>query len=70
MLRRQQADVTRSATSEGVEELVFTTSTRCELIRLMPKHEAFVLLVFDMTQTNLVMARHELERFMHDFCAP
>jgi hypothetical protein len=29
-----------------------------------------VLLVFDMTQTNLVMARLELTRFMSDFSAP
>ncbi|HEX6245024.1 MAG TPA: response regulator, partial [Polyangiales bacterium] len=73
MLRRQHSDMTRAEpadTAEDVEELVFTTSTRCELIRLMPKHDVFVLLVFDMTQTNLVMARLELERFMSDFQAP
>lgn len=52
-----------------MEEIVLTTSSRCELIRLMPTREAFVLLVFDLTQTNLVMARLELERFMLEYCA-
>jgi DNA-binding response OmpR family regulator len=71
MLRRQhsQASPSGAAQAEGVEEVVMTTAKRCELIRMSPNREIFVLLIFDMTQTNLVMARLELERFMMEFAA-
>lgn len=69
MLRRQQAGVLPHELQDGVEEIVMTTSSRCELIRLMPARDTFVLLIFDPLQTNLVMARLELERFMLEFGA-
>lgn len=49
--------------SEGVEELVLSTSSRCDVIRPLNAH-AFALLVFAPEDTNLVMARIELEQFI------
>jgi hypothetical protein len=49
--------------SEGVEELVLSTSSRCDVIRPLNQH-AFALLVFAPEETNLVMARIELEQFI------
>ena len=42
------------------------TSSRGELIRPLPEEDAFVLLVFDASETNLVMARLELDLFVVD----
>lgn len=49
--------------AEGVEEMVIVTSTRCEVIRPLSDRE-FVLLVYRPEDTNLVMARLELELFV------
>jgi CheY-like chemotaxis protein len=48
---------------ENVEELVLTTTSRCDVIRPLD-HSAFGLLVFAPAETNLVMARIELEQFI------
>jgi DNA-binding response OmpR family regulator len=48
---------------EGVEELVLSTSTRCDVIKPLGATE-FALLVFAPEETNLVMARIELEHFI------
>lgn len=49
--------------SEGVEELVMSTSSRCDVIRPLGA-SAFALLIFAPEETNLVMARIELEHFI------
>lgn len=60
----QQADLLqRCAESEGVEELVLSTSSRCDVIRPLGA-SAFALLIFAPEETNLVMARYELEQFI------
>jgi predicted regulator of Ras-like GTPase activity (Roadblock/LC7/MglB family) len=50
--------------AEGVEELVLSTTHRCDLIRPLGDHKEFALLVFAPDETNLVMARLELEQFI------
>jgi CheY-like chemotaxis protein len=52
-----------AAEGEGVEELVLSTSSRCDVIRPLGKNE-FALLVFAPEETNLVMARIELDHFI------
>jgi DNA-binding response OmpR family regulator len=54
---------------EQLEELVVMMSRRGEIIRTLPTGDKFVLLVFDVDQTNLVMARHELSRFLGEYAA-
>lgn len=49
--------------SEGVEELVLSTSTRCDVIRPVTAN-SFALLVFAPEETNLMMARIELDQFI------
>lgn len=49
--------------TEGVEELVLSTSTRCDVIRPVTA-KAFALLVFAPEETNLMMARIELDQFI------
>jgi len=50
---------------EGIEELVLSTSTYCDVIRPIGNGlTQFALLVFTPEETNLVMARLELERFI------
>lgn len=48
---------------EGVEELVLSTSSRCDVIRPLGDSE-FALLVFAPEETNLVIARLELDQFV------
>jgi len=52
-----------SEQDEGVEELVVSTSSRCDVIRPLGA-SAFALLIFAPDETNLVMARIELEHFV------
>ncbi|HYQ17480.1 MAG TPA: response regulator [Polyangiaceae bacterium] len=60
----QEAETLRlSNEEEGVEELVLSTSTRCDVIRPMGNGE-FALLVFAPEETNLVIARLELDHFI------
>ena len=49
--------------TEGVEELVLSTSSRCDVIRPVTAN-AFALLVFAPEETNLMMARIELDQFI------
>jgi CheY-like chemotaxis protein len=49
--------------TEGVEELVLSTSSRCDVIRPVSAN-AFALLVFAPEETNLMMARIELDQFI------
>ena len=50
-----------------VEEVVITGHDSCELIRRVPGHESVVvLMVFKPEETNLVIARLELERLLRD----
>ena len=60
---RQQIAALDLCEAEGIEELVFSTTTRCEVIRPLGSSE-FALLVFAPEETNLVMARYELDRFL------
>jgi CheY-like chemotaxis protein len=49
--------------TEGVEELVLSTRSRCDVIRPVTA-SAFALLVFAPEETNLMMARIELDQFI------
>ncbi|HYP88076.1 MAG TPA: response regulator [Polyangiaceae bacterium] len=60
----QEAETLRLCNEEeGVEELVLSTSTRCDVIRPMGNGE-FALLIFAPEETNLVIARLELDHFI------
>ena len=51
--------------AEGIEELVLSTTLRCDVIRpLGAGRPEFALLVFAPEETNLVMARLELDQFV------
>jgi hypothetical protein len=63
VLRRQIAILGLFGAAEGIEELVLSTSSRCDVIRPFGPAE-FALIVFAPEETNLSMARLELERFM------
>jgi CheY-like chemotaxis protein len=63
VLLHQAAMLKVCAESEGVEELVLSTSSRCDVIRPLGAN-AFALLIFAPEETNLVMARIELEHFV------
>ena len=63
VLLQQTAMLKLCAESEGVEELVLSTSMRCDVIRPLGA-SAFALLIFAPEETNLVMARLELEHFV------
>ncbi|MET0794099.1 MAG: response regulator [Polyangiaceae bacterium] len=65
VLRHQASTLDLWNASEGVEELVLSTTTHCDLIRpLNGAGSRFALLVFEPEETNLVMARLELDRFV------
>jgi CheY-like chemotaxis protein len=49
--------------TEGVEELVLSTSSHCDVIRPVTAN-AFALLVFAPAEMNLMMARIELDQFI------
>jgi CheY-like chemotaxis protein len=55
--------------ARALQEIFMLTSSFGELIRPLPAEDAFVLLVFDAAETNLVMARLELELFVAEYCA-
>jgi hypothetical protein len=63
VLQQEAAMLKLCIETEGVEELVLSTSSRCDVIRPLNAH-AFALLVFAPEDTNLVMARLELEQFI------
>jgi CheY-like chemotaxis protein len=65
VVRHQLNTLTLCSENEGIEELVLSTSTYCDVIRPIGNGQAqFALLVFAPEETNLVMARIELERFI------
>lgn len=70
ILEHESSTITRAAGDrEAMQELVFMTRSRGEVLRPMPGNEQFVLLVFDTSETNLVMARHELALFVDEYVA-
>lgn len=65
VVRYQLNTLTLCSENEGIEELVLSTSTYCDVIRPIGNGQTqFALLVFSPDETNLVMARIELERFI------
>ncbi|MES1178104.1 MAG: response regulator [Myxococcales bacterium] len=65
VLRHQTTTLSLCNVAEGVEELVLSTTQRCDVIRpLNGSGSQFALLVFEPEETNLVMARLELDRFI------
>lgn len=70
IMRQKQSMLAMAAIDEDVEELVTMSANRCELIRPLPKGDALLLLVFDPNQTNLVMARLELDLFEVEYATP
>jgi len=65
VVRYQLKTLTLCSENEGIEELVLSTSTYCDVIRPIGNGQTqFALLVFAPDETNLVMARIELERFI------
>jgi hypothetical protein len=68
VLRQEYVTLATSAQDAELMELVVSTSSCCELIRPLPKRpRCFALLVFDPQETNLVMARMEVERLMAEY---
>jgi hypothetical protein len=63
LLLQEAATLQLCNEGEGVEELVLSTSSRCDVIRPLGASE-FALLIFAPEDTNLVMARIELEHFI------
>lgn len=63
LLLQEAATLELCSKGEGVEELVLSTSSRCDVIRPLGKSE-FALLVFAPEETNLVIARAELDQFI------
>jgi len=65
VVRHQLKTLNLCSDEEGIEELVLSTSTYCDVIRPIGSGlSQFALLVFAPDETNLVMARLELERFI------
>ena len=63
VLRQETATLELCDHDEGIEELVVSTSSRCDVIQPLSSSE-FALAVFAPDDTNLVMARLELRRFI------
>ncbi len=63
LLLQEAATLRLCDEAEGVEELVLSTSTRCDVIKPLGDDE-FALLVFAPEETNLVIARLELDHFI------
>jgi CheY-like chemotaxis protein len=63
LLLQEAATLELCNKDEGVEELVLSTSSRCDVIRPLGKGE-FAMLVFAPEETNLVIARAELDQFI------
>lgn len=70
VLQHQQTLLGRiTGREDQLEELVTMTRSYGELVRPLPGGEAFILLVFDVAETNLVMARLELDLFAAEYAA-
>ncbi len=63
LLLQEAATLQRCNDEEGIEELVLSTTSRCDVIRPVGPNE-FALLVFTPGDTNLVIARLELDHFI------
>lgn len=63
LLLQEAATLRLCGDAEGVEELVLSTTSRCDVIRPLSPTE-FALLVFVPEETNLVIARLELDHFI------
>jgi hypothetical protein len=64
-VRHQVNTLSRCDQNEGIEELVLSTTSYCDVIRPIGNGLThFALLVYAPEETNLVMARLELERFI------
>ncbi len=67
IVRHEEHALSCGEGDELVEEVVITGHDSCELIRRVPGHESVVvLMVFKPEETNLVIARLELERLLRD----
>jgi CheY-like chemotaxis protein len=65
VMRHQVNTLNLCSENEGIEELVLSTTSYCDVIRPIGNGLVhFALLVFMPDETNLVMARLELERFV------
>jgi CheY-like chemotaxis protein len=70
VVRQERTTLGLAANGAAIlEEIVLMTSSHGELIKPLPQTDEFVLLVFDPSQTNLVMARLELDLFVLEYCA-
>jgi DNA-binding response OmpR family regulator len=63
LLLQEAATLQLCGEGEGVEELVLSTTSRCDVIRPLSQNE-FALLIFAPEETNLVFARLELDHFI------
>jgi CheY-like chemotaxis protein len=63
LLQQESATLRLCSEAEGVEEVVLSMTTRCDVIRPLTEKK-FALLIFAPEETNLVMARIELEYFI------
>jgi len=71
LLRHQRTTLGVWNAAEGLEELVLSTTGRCDVIRPLNSNASqFALLVFEPEETNLVMARLELDRFIAGLAEP
>ncbi|HET9931716.1 MAG TPA: response regulator [Polyangiaceae bacterium] len=67
ILTQEERVLSSGEGDELIEEVVITGHDSCELIRRVPGHESLiVLMVFKTEETNLVIARLELERLLRD----
>lgn len=65
VLRQQSSMIACYNPDEGIEELVLSSTSRCDVIRPLGSGAGrFAFLVFAPEETNLVMARLELDRFV------
>jgi CheY-like chemotaxis protein len=68
IVRQECATLKASVSNDQLEELVVSTESCCELIRPMLKRpNCFALLVFDPSETNLSMARLDVERLVAEY---
>ena len=70
IVRRTEATLVSGRPDEAIEEIVLSSSARCELIRPLPDRPGdAVLLVFDPAETNLAVAQLELTRVLREYTA-
>ncbi|MFT3923873.1 MAG: DUF4388 domain-containing protein [Myxococcales bacterium] len=68
VLRQEYVTLAASQADAELMELVVSTQSCCELIKPLPKRpRCFALLLFDPDETNLVMARIEIDRWVNEY---